>query len=147
MSIVDYSAPQVPAEKVAAANGSYRRPNVNANGVVRPKAKSWANIGIVNKAGKVVTIAQGIAIDTMEPSDTSGSNAEIVADRKEGNKLLLALQRICAQMEPGTRFRPNNIVVELYRVKEDVDGSVEVDDGDFMELLTGPQVPVQEAAE
>jgi hypothetical protein len=142
-NIVDYSIPQVP-ERTASENGSYRRPNVNAQGVIRPKAKVWANIGI-RKNGKVVTIAQGIAIDTMEPADTSGGNMEIVADRKEGNRILLTLQRIGSQMESGTRFVPNNLVVELYRVKEDVDSEIESDDVDLMELLTGPQI--QQAAE
>jgi len=151
MAIVDYSAPAIPEKVIGKAqeDGTYRRVSngqTNGNGAPRPRVKVWGNVGYFNK-GRFISTPLGIAIDTMEPGDTSGSNAEVVAVLKLRNKLLATFQKIGAGLGSGEHQDLSNIVFRIQRVREDADTSEEMEefDIDLMDLFM--PAPKQEAAE
>lgn len=95
MAILDFVAE---AQKNA-GNGA-QRPTNNSD---RPKAKLWLNIGYeVN--GKFVNLPVGIPLDTMEPVQARGQNADWVQFQTARNELLKALQAAGDQLEPGAEM-------------------------------------------
>lgn len=92
----------------------------------RPKVHVWVNIGYMQdiEGGEpvFVSLPTGIALDTMKPVSTKGSNQEFVDFQVARNDMLQQFHEIAEQLQPGedTIFQAEGgLAIQIRRVQEE----------------------------
>lgn len=115
MGILDFNTPSTqtqPASTRRMPFGNMTSPNE------RPKAKLWINLGYMQN-DRFVNLPIGTPVDTMEPAEVRGQNADWVKFQSARNDLLKALQELGANIEPGQEV-DLNLIVKLRRVNDEL---------------------------
>jgi hypothetical protein len=134
-----------------ANESTVRSTTANTAAAQRPKAKLWLNIGFeIN--GKFVNLPVGIPLDTMEPVQARGQNADWVAFQSARNAFLKKLQSAGDALQPGAEMSVNGLQVRIRHVANELSVPTEDNayqaDMDTLFTTTVIEAPVQtEAAE
>lgn len=136
MAIVNGSAPQANVRTVRPMFGQ-------PAAAERPKAKVWLNTGY-EANGKFVTLPFGQPLDTMEPIDIRGHNADYIKFSQARNAFLTALQEIGDSLQPGEEVVIDNISIRIRRVLDDAPAATVADNeyavADLASLLAGAKI-------
>lgn len=87
----------------------------------KPKAQVYANIGIETNHPKYpfMSLPFGVPVDTQQPKQVRGNDADFVNFTHGQNELLEWLQAEAAKLQPGESVILTGLTVELRRSKGD----------------------------
>lgn len=106
----------------------------------KPSAQVWLNLGydveVTNADGTIetrfVSLPVGIPVDTTDPVEMRGRNADYLAFTKRRNELLETLQAAAKGLKPGEETKVSGLQIQIRRVADPVtDADVNADESRY----------------